>query len=252
VRYRPVFIEQNYHLGVDAVEGTFTDEYRSYWVHELSYNFEYDHPIRPFEGDAQLEYISGAWRYTAHFSQAFQYQKGNFLEINFFAGGISSYEKSPIDARLYGSGRTGFWLQQRDYKFDYILPGRNQTEGLWSQQIFNRDASLKTLSNIAFSSTFMASMGIEADLPIPFVPIKPYFDIAVYDSQDQLTTAFSSGLSISLFQETLEVFFPIWESQNIRNSLVYSNRPSYFQRVTFSLNLRQWSVFNVKENLNLF
>lgn len=252
VKFRSVYIQQNYHLGINIDEGTYSDEFREYWAHELSYNFTYDHPIQPLEGKAQVENIEGVWRYTAHYQQDYQYQKGKYITFSMFAGGMSNFEESPTITYLYGTGHTGFGHFHTDYKYDYMLVGRSKQDGIWSRQIYTRDASLKTLANNVFSSTFMASLGVRADLPIPFVPLKPYFDIAIYDSGGQTTTDFSSGIAISVFRETLEVYFPLYESQNIRNSYFYSLNPGYFQRISFSLNLRQWGVFNIKEQLNLF
>lgn len=254
LQLRSVFIEQEFHLGEDVSQGLFSTHYQNYWVHQLAYHFSYDHPIRPLEAKAQLESISNAWRYTLHLDQEYQYQKGSFVRFSLFAGGVSNIESSPADIRLYGTGQNGFGRFQKDYTFDRIMLGRSEREGILAQQIFDRDAFLKTRANNIFSSTFLVGLGMRADLPIPVVKIVPYIDVAIFknDISNQTETAFSSGLALSIFRETLEVYFPVWESSNIRNSVIYENNPGFFNRVTFSLNLEQWGVFKIKEQLNLY
>lgn len=253
IQLRSVWLQQEVARGISATEGLFEKDQQVSWIQQLQFHSEYKHPIRPFQGLFIFEQSVAGQRLSLELNQAWQYQQSKFFRARIFGGALFQTGKGQIQNILIANGNTG--LAQRDYLFDEILLGRSETEGFLSQQIFTRDGSLKTRANNLFSDRWLTGLGVELDLPIP-VPLMLYADMALFDQPVpngyETQFAFSSGLAISLLNKTLEIYFPIYENDLITNSLTYRNAPGYFQRVSFQLNLNQWGVFHIKEQLNLY
>jgi hypothetical protein len=132
--------------------------------------------------------------------------------------------------------------------------GRNDRTGIFSKQIFDRDANLKTLSNIASTTRWMVGGGLKFAVPGK-IPIKPYFDVTIWskESFDQISTevAYSGGLALIVFPDLFEIYFPVpfLESNNIKEGSVYQNLPGFFQRMTFSLKLQKIDPFKYLDRL---
>jgi hypothetical protein len=84
----------------------------------------------------------------------------------------------------------------------------------------------------------MIGGGVSVSLPVKV--FHAYMDAAFYDSALTLKTAFnySGGLAIILMKDVFEIYIPILESREIRQSLSYVDRPQWYDRITFQANFK--------------
>ncbi len=185
---------------------------------------------------------------------AYTYKPGRNISFRLFTGVLFGDYRNrgsvPGQLTLTGQGYTGF----NDYKYDDWYFGRNENEGLASQQITMRNGGFKVAlpqsqaSNGFTTNSLLIALNLKADLPedLPLkLPLKPYFDIAYVQRNiagaepltfsDQLW--WSGGFAVE-FGEVFGVYFPIINSENFE---IFESdyRAKYFNRVTFRLNLQK-------------
>lgn len=250
LRLRSVFIFQKNVVGIDAAQGDFDYVKRDYNIHEAVYEIKNRQVLAPFTFSLTVQAGEGFSKFFAHHWQKVTYrQKGKALYLHAFAGWMD-YQKPEARVDFLISGSTGSNQAQKDYLFDELLLGRNEREGVLSQQIFQRDANLKTLSNVGSSNTWMLGFGIRSGIPNP-LPVEPYFDVAIYEKPFENKAAFtySGGIALVIARDVFELYFPILESKDIREGAAYQSRKGYFQRVTFLLNINELNPKKLVEKI---
>jgi hypothetical protein len=93
----------------------------------------------------------------------------------------------------------------------------------------------------------MVAAGISADTPLP-IPVQPYFDLAVYHDpfEDNTGVSFSGGLAIVIQKDVSEIYIPLVESKDIRNSLTYLDRNTILKRISVMVDLKAFHPFKYK------
>ena len=242
LQYRYIYLRQNYGQGIDFDERIWSEETRVYHINEVTYLFKSDHVIKPMSLEVQASQGKGFVRLTTDFDWKLMYNsKKKSFYIHGFAGWLPYYEDPDANVNLYYNGISSTSFFATDYAHDEFLFGRNESTGFLSQQVFTKDARLRTLYSGGVGTDWMLSLGLAADLPLP-VPLRAYVDFAVSpDIFDEGTRIdYSSGIALILVNNAIEVYFPLFESSAITNSLTYSERPGYFQRVTFLFDLNKF------------
>jgi hypothetical protein len=193
----------------------------------------------------------GFLRLMIDYDQKITYQnpsKGLFLHA--FGGWLPYFKEADANVSFLFNGISSVGFFSKDYLFDEILFARNSRDGFFSQQTFQKDAQVKTLSNFAVSENWMVGLGLSTSTPLP-IPIRPYVDVAFYpDSfEDNVVVSLSAGLSIIFFKGVAEIYLPIFESDNIKNSLTYkSSRDTFLKRISFLFNLKPLHPYDVLDN----
>lgn len=261
--YRMVNIWQEYTVGVDFENRIFRRENSSYYVNELQYQMKRSHAVAPMKFSLTAHQGKGFTKVFAHLNQKSIYnKKKKAVYLHAFAGTFLNYNTSDTtivtSPAFLISGITGSFRFQRDYMFDEILLGRTDDRGVFSNQIYNRDADLKTFSNIGSSTEWMLGFGVSADLPIP-LPITPYADFALYPNVFGEGTQFtySGGLSIKIFQDVAVIYLPLVFSKNITEGYVYQIRETdnplqnLLNRITFRLDLKTLNPHKLLDKIEL-
>lgn len=181
-------------------------------------------------------------------------RKGKGATFRLFAGG--TFEDKV-------NGLYGYFLSDRnaargstDYAYDDWYFGRTETEGLLYHQIALRQGAFKAYSPLGSYRDYIAALNITLDFPIP-LPIRFYADFGTTDGfkEDVKTVyditsnfSYSAGLSISLASETIEVFFPLFKSEEI-NKYNETNDISFGQQIRFLFNLANLKPGNLRNQL---
>jgi len=249
ISLRFVNISQNNVFGINFSEKIFEREKRNYYVNDFQYSLKNSFVLAPFKIDANLQQGEGLIKLFTHYRQKVLYpQKKKALHLHVFAGWMDRNEpKVKVDYLI--SGINGFGQFQKDYLYDENLFGRNEQSGIFSQQIYQRDANLKTLSNIGSSSTWMLGFGIRSGIPNP-LPIEPYVDLAIYPDafEDKVNLTYSSGVALVVARDIFEVYFPIFESDDITQGINYEHK-KYLQKVTFLLNINKLNPWKLLDDM---
>ena len=226
-------------------------------VNEAFAQYKNNASINPAEVKISLQQGSGFSKLFAHYNQTIRYAMpkhglNGTLQLHVFSGAFLQYDQPTAAANFRMSGTSGFEYFQKDYRYESTLLGRNDAAGsIWSQQIFQQDAGLKTLSNIGSTNKWMFGIGIKDGLPLP-LPIQYYADLVVFpDFQQKTTLAYSAGLSLVLVRDQLEVYFPIFDSENIRDNLNLQGRSKFLQKVSFLFNFKDWNPYKMARSFSL-
>jgi hypothetical protein len=262
--YRWVGIQQNYVEGININTKEYKYLFRKYNVNEIKFVHKNTFVLKPSVWTTTAQISKGFTRLTTEFNQEFKYERKNeAVFLHGFAGVFASYKSAKVqatDARFYAAGITGSGQSQYDYLYDESMLGRSMDKkGLWSHQIYNRGAGLKTLDLIGGSDKWMLGAGVAYQLPLPLpIMFRPYADAAIFPglTSSKPEGALSIGMGLIVIPSILEIYFPLYESKNID----YANRPNigdpqnskiqnYANKITFMLNLNEIRYQNFRDKI---
>ncbi|MEY4927013.1 MAG: hypothetical protein RI894_1449, partial [Bacteroidota bacterium] len=264
-------------------------------IQDVAYEYKKAGKYNPFSLKVQMQTSSDVKGFSDE-SQTFvrasvegnyrlTYKKnGSGLDIRLFVGSML-YDADAIHnkkAGFYGSfSPYGYGLASfggNDIAYDQYFFGRNDTQGLWSQQtgIGMGGFKLPTSNQTSFGGNTagtMAALNLSAALPLK-LPIKPYFDVAYVQATNPLSLEqdpkspraglpiinkdakidnetdqlfYQGGFQVNI-SDILKINFPLINSNQLES--YYNNRAQgYFQRVTFSLDLLKLSPRKVLKGL---
>ena len=239
LKYRYVDISQHFGRGINFQEFLYEREERHYGVHEASFQMSSDTVIQPYTLNAAIQAGSGFVRLNFHYNQHFRGRdKMQGLWVHGFLGWLPVFNNPLASVAFTVNGSTSNGFFSRDYMYDEWLIGRNATEGNISRQIFMKDTGFKTLAVTGFSEKWMAGAGVSFALPLKV--LHAYMDAAVYDNVVSQKTDFiySGGLAVILMKDAFEIYIPLLESKEIRESLTYIERDQWFDRISFMANFK--------------
>ncbi|HUR31334.1 MAG TPA: hypothetical protein VMZ69_07865, partial [Saprospiraceae bacterium] len=239
LKYRYVDIQQYYGRGLDFEEHLYAEEKRTYGIHELAFQTSSDTVVMPYNAKAAVQIGQGFVRFNLNYNQHFRGKnKMQGVWVHGFAGWLPVYDNPTANVLFTFNGMASSGFFSRDYMYDEWLMGRNAIDGNISRQVFLKDAGLKTLSTIGISDKWMAGAG--ASWALPFKVVHLYMDAAVYPSSitDKVTLSYSGGLAIIVMKDVFEIYIPILESKDIRESLSYQVRDQWFDRISFQANFK--------------
>lgn len=248
--FRFAHLAQKYGVGLDIQEKLFAFEKRNYYVNEIRYSRISHLIIAPYQLNLTAQQGKGFLKFMASFRQKITYRKrSKGVYLHFFGGLLAQHDQPDANVNFLYNGQPSTGFAAKDYLFDEILLGRNATGGIFSQQVFLRDAELKTLSNAGISDSWMLGGGFSTSLPIP-LPIHAYADFAIFPDpfNNDIRFSYSSGFSIVAAKDFLEIYFPVFESKDIRESVTYAERAGYFERVSFLFNLKALHPFDMGDH----
>ena len=141
---------------------------------------------------------------------------------------------------------------------DELLMGRNErniNSSIFAQNIFDKDGLFRSLANVVRSDSYLFSATLKADLPIAKLPLQVYAQGVLYpntvDSDKNVNFGFTSGVSISLFNENIEVYFPIYTNKSISESYILKDL-KYKQKIMFKINLQNMNIYNAAKDIERF
>ena len=240
--YRFVSVDQFYGRGINFDDRTWEREHRSYYVNDLRYTLRNDRAVSPMTMSLGMQQGKGFVRLSAEYNQKVAFRKGNKgFYARGFAGWLPHYDDPDAVALFFFNGISSQGFYSKDFMYEELLFGRSDQSGLFSQQVFLKDAQLKTLYNGGISDSWMASVGLASDIPLP-VPFQFYIDLVLFPDpvEDDVRLSYSAGVSIVLVKDAMAIYIPLLESSDIRESLVYEER-NFLERISFVFDLNKLS-----------
>ncbi len=239
LKYRYVHIDQSYGVGDNFFEYQFHREQRAYGIHELSLQMRSDYALRPYFANAALQAGEGFVRLNLNYNQHFRGRdKNRGFWVRGFAGWLPVLEQPKANVLFFFNGISSNGYSSKDYMYDEWLIGRNAVDGNFIRQVFIKDAGLKTFATNGISEKWMIGGGISAALPFRYVHF--YMDAALYPSgiTQETELSYSGGLAVILIKDAFEIYLPILESKDIRQSLPYQINKLWHQRITFQASFK--------------
>lgn len=243
-RYSQIWLTYGQGVNIDSL--IFRTRKKSYGIHQLVYQLENDHVLHPFDARIEAEAGKGFIRLGLTVEQVFPYNaKGHAVRFRLFGGILPLLKDPPANVSLQFSGKPGGESNPTDYAFREWMFARNEQSGINSQQIWIKDAGLKTLSTVGVSNDWMLGFGADVRLPLP-VPIHAYADMALYPAffESGVQFSYSGGFSVILVRDIIEIFVPVLESQDILDSVTYEQRNRFFERISFLFDISKLNAFD--------
>jgi hypothetical protein len=264
VQWKTFFIrEQGIKFRRDTVEqkDIITYPSDSRYINQLRFVLENNRVLYPYSAQLQAEQGRDFARLAFTGNYFFNYAKGGGFNVRLFAGkffylGQRTVRKEAATAiyHLNMSGPVG----DEDYTYGNYFIGRNEFEGLPSQQIMQRDGFFKVktdlLSNKAGKTdNWLLAVNLTTDVPdrlnplrvLPFkLPLKIFLDAGTYAEawQKEALTGkllYDAGLQVSLLRGIVNVYVPLFYSEVYRsyiNSIIVDKK--FLRKISFSIDIQ--------------
>ena len=242
-------------------------------LNQLRLVSENNRALYPYNAELKLEQGKDFVRAGFTGNYFFNYAKGGGLNLRFFAGkffypGEKTIRKKFETDRyhLNMTGPNGY----EDYTYsDYFL-GRNEFEGLASQQLMIRDGGFKVRTEllaekIGKTDDWLMAINVSTSIPsninplnvLPIkIPLKLFADIGTYSNAWERNATgdrflFNAGLQLPFFKETVNIYIPLLYSKvykdYIKSTLEKKNR--FLKTISFSINMSAFNPRKINRNL---
>jgi Peptidase family M1 domain len=242
-------------------------------LNQLQLVIENNRVLYPYRGEFKIEQGKGFVRTAFTGNYFFNYSKEGGLDVRLFAGKFFyTGQKKIIPDRYYlnMTGANGY----EDYTYSDYFIGRNEFEGVGSQQIMVRDGGFKIrtdflnekigktddwLMAVNFSTTIPSSINPLTLLPFK-IPLKFFVDIGTYaEAWKQKAEVdrflFNAGLQIPLLKEIVNIYIPIFYSSVYGlyfKSIINPQYPKekFLKKISFSIDISHFNFRKIDRNLD--
>jgi hypothetical protein len=218
----------------------------SLFVTELSYVFNCDRNINPFNAGFKLEYSKYFTKLgvEANYEITFKGKdKGIFLRA--FAGTFLDNSSPYAGNYAYHlSGITGL----QDYTYDYVYLGRSETTGLLSRQFNELNGAFKA-AGFNSSTQWVAALNVKASIPhIPLVNLFADAGTCAPDGIMKDQVLYDAGVYLSLGRGFLQVFVPLVMSDDLKNN---PDNKDILHAIRFTLDFDLVNPLHIIRNFSL-
>ncbi|MFY7652095.1 MAG: M1 family metallopeptidase [Chitinophagaceae bacterium] len=232
------------------------------YVNQLEYKLENTRILYPYQLQIRLTNTNEIARLGITGKYFFNYnQPEKGIEARFFVGklwylGQKTLQKQFTNYRyqLTMSAPRG----REDFTYSEYFVGRNNFEGIWSQQIFERDGFFKARTDlysnqIGRTDNWLAALNISGNIPdkwnpLNILPIKLplhfFIDIGTYaeawnNNSNTSKFLYDAGIQCNLLGNVVQIYLPVFSSKPFRlynQSVLGENR--LFRTMSFQINLQ--------------
>ncbi|HVZ98652.1 MAG TPA: M1 family metallopeptidase [Chitinophagaceae bacterium] len=233
------------------------------YINQLKFQIENNRVLYPYSGALQAEQSNDFIRFAFEGKYFFNYASGGGMNVRLFAGkfiylGDKTIEKEFETDRFHlnMTGANG----SVDYTYSNYFTGRNEFQGVSSQQIMIRDGAFKVRSDllankIGKTDNWLAAANFTTDFPKKFnplqilplkIPLKVFADAGTYAEawkQNPPTGRFiyDGGLQLSLFKNLVNIYLPVIYSKvyaDYFKSTITTNR--FWKNISFSIDIQNF------------
>lgn len=273
IRLKSYFLDEEFlsfyrDTTISGPDTTITSKYRekseNRILNQLSFVIENNRVLYPYRGELKIEQGEDFARLAFTGNYFFNYPKEGGLQARLFAGKFI-YTSSKTFAKQFSTDRYHLNMTgpngYEDYIYNDYFIGRNEFEGLSSQQIMIRDGAFKVrtdllaakvgrtddwLAAINLSTTIPSGLNPLTMLPVK-IPLKIFLDIGTYaetweQGAEEDRFLFDAGLQIPLFLETVNIYIP----------LVYSKVYKDYIQSTLPKKGRLWKTLSFSIDISSF
>lgn len=257
VNLRSVNIWQDYLYSNEVVKS-------SYYVNEAVGEFHHRSTLNPFGMEVGVRQANN---FAVAFTEAkfkIHYLKAKeSITIRFFAGGFLFDNKNPSAInppnpvlQLSGSAGNGsdkLTMFQRDYMYDHYYLDRNGLDPVFAQQVVTKDGGFRSRTIVGDTRKFLTSLTVDVTAPSK-IPVKLFAGMAGFiDGSNEFNIAAELGLAVVIIPDMFEINFPLVTTDNIKqNQETGLGLDKFYQKITFTLNIRQMDPLAMLRNMKLF
>ncbi len=264
---------------IDPVDSTITVmdtivfdkfEHRTTVYPKLTYTFSSKQGLNPFSIKPSIEYAQIAFssgnmsrvKIDLEANYKYFYKKGKAIKFRFY--GATALDNKQIKPNTYQFPISLVNGTNADYTFeDYYFQRYSSFNGdnggnplIGSQQINNNQGGgfhnpVSVGSRAGASDKMAFSLHIKGDLPFKKIdlPIKPYFDVGVYQKRfinggREWGSLAAVGIAVELW-DVVGIYMPIVTTSDIKN------RGGFFDQIGFKIDLHKANVLNLTRKFSL-
>ncbi|HTN45514.1 MAG TPA: M1 family metallopeptidase [Flavipsychrobacter sp.] len=240
--------EEYFNYVQDPVDSLFRPEKKNEQLYYglLRYSHRNDRTFNPFNYTGELQAGKNFMKLTAEANIRIDYHiKNKSLYVRAFAGKffhVNNPASFNNDRYYLNSTFSGV----NDYLYDDTYIGRNEREGLASQQVSMREGGLKIptpflASPLGRNDNWLAAINLKSDLPVK-LPIRLFLDVAVFADASKLNPSgdkilFDGGVEFHI-KDMVNLYIPLVMSRDFKdyfNTIVVKNK--FMRSITFSIQL---------------
>jgi hypothetical protein len=240
-----------------------------YNIFQARYVYNNFRKLYPFRFSFMAEGNADFMRLNLNGNYFFNFRKKGGVNVRLYAGKfiylVSNDLNNQFALQRYNLNMTGP-NGEEDYTYSAPFIGRNETSGLWSQQIMQRDGFFKVRADllaekIGRSDDWLTALNFTMDVPDRFnilaalpikIPLKLFADVGASGatwsgSAEGSRLLYDGGFQISLLNNIVNFYFPLVYSGVYRD--YYKSVPgnSFFQRMSFSINIQDLSFRDFRQ-----
>ncbi|HEX4957348.1 MAG TPA: M1 family metallopeptidase [Lacibacter sp.] len=251
---------------------TITNVSESRYLNQLRFVIRDSRALYPYSAELMAEQAKYFVRLTFNGNYYFNYNEKHGAEVRVFAGkffytgnitNTVRFQTDPFHLNL--TGANGY----EDYTYNNYFIGRNEFEGLASQQIMQRDGFFKVrtdllASKIGKTDDWLTAINFTSDIPdqinilniLPIkIPVKAFLDIGTFaeawkKNAEVSRIVYDAGLQISLLKNTVNIYIPLLYSRVFKNYfLSYIPEKRFQTNISFSIDIQNISLKKLNRSL---
>ncbi len=205
---------------------------QDYYINKLTWSHRNNKTIRPYGLSIDFEQGKDFIKANLEIDYELSYRWENkALDIRFFAGRFIYNDYPNVNSRF-----TYSMDGNRDYLYDHVILGRQESDGVLGAQLVSNDGGFRNFVNIPSAQTWLTSLNLQTAL-WEGVPLALYFDIG-WTSYDPSQTIYGMGATLVIVKNLFEVYFPFYTSSGTIHS-------AYERNIRFMLNLTEINPFKL-------
>ncbi len=233
---------------------------KSRYVNQLQFVIENERVLYPYKGILLAEQGDGFVRTSFTGNYFFNYGEKGGLNLRLFAGkffytGDKTFLKQ-FETERYHLNMTGP-RGNEDYTYSNYFAGRNEFEGLLTQQLMVRDGGFKIGTDLLFdkvgrSDNWLAAANLTSDIPDKYnplsvlpvkIPLKLFLDVGASsttwnNSGSTGRFVYDAGLQVPLFKGMINIYIPLLYSKVYRDYFTsYITEKKFAKKIAFSFNI---------------
>lgn len=215
------------------------------FVNQLSYTLGNGRRIDPFDLAVNLQHTASMAKIFATFNYKITVGKSHHIDIRLFAG---AFIAGNAQERGYYAFRASGYNGWQDYIFEGNYAARNERSGFGFSQFMEKDGALKVWTPLGQTGQWLSSLNIKS--PKFFkIPVKAFADLVVCDGRalDKDPFLWDAGVELMLWDEMIEVYFPLAYNADIKNTLEL-NKVAFPNTIRFTFNIHKLALKNVLQN----
>jgi hypothetical protein len=157
-----------------------------------------------------------------------------------------------------------YWLNPihtgyNDYTYDHTYVGRNETNGMFAQQVHTTLGGFHFPQAMALypSNNWLGTMALESTLPGITNLVTAYLNVGLtpnlnptYTNRKNNTMFYESGLKVTLMQQFVQVYIPIFLSNDFQNYLSnnYEKKDRLAKSISFVFDINKVNPLTATTN----
>ncbi|HEV2352730.1 MAG TPA: hypothetical protein VGR89_00670, partial [Puia sp.] len=238
----------------DSLYYPVTGKYRFRYLNQLTLSIQDGRALYPYAVNVQVQQAASFYRLNFNLHYFFNYAAAGGLAVRVFGAKFGYLgARNPAEDLTRFEPKLTAVRGSEDYTYGNYFVGRNDFQGLASQQIMMRDGDLKLRTDLfqglqGRSDDWVAAINFRSTLPgqiVPaWLPLRLFLDVGTYAqawSENPPTSHFLyvGGFELDLFQDVLRVYAPLVYSNDFSRQLkTVPGENGFFHKVSFSIDFQ--------------